>query len=92
MTVFQGAIDSFDTDDVVGNLHKNFEIMGQSHARRNTAKGAFFEMREIVLEVLTEVCNLNEEQQEAWLLFFNCAMNIIFGKFDEYNANIQKQN
>ena len=88
MELFQGAIDCFDTDDVVRNMHKNFESMASSHARRNTPKKSFFELRGIVLDVLTEACNLNEEQREAWTVFYNCAVNIIFGKFDEYNAQM----
>lgn len=86
MNLFQSAIDCFDTDDVVGNLHKNFAVMARSHASRNTRKISFFELRGILLDVLTEACNLNEEQREAWRIFYNCAVNIIFGKFDEYHA------
>lgn len=90
MGVFQGAVDCLDTDDPVGNLHKNFALMAKSHARRSTPKISFFELRTIVLEVLTESCNLNEEQQDAWRVFFNCAINIIFGQFDQVNAAVQK--
>lgn len=90
MGVFQSAIDSLDTDDVVCNLYKNFSLMAKNHARRNTPKISFFELRTIVLEVLTEACNLNEEQQEAWTVFYNCAINIIFGKFDEFNQEVHK--
>lgn len=90
MKVFQRAIDCLDTEDVVGNLHNNFTLMAANHARRVTPKGAFFELRGILLDVLTEVCSLNEEQQQAWAQFYNCAMHIIFNKFDEYNDKMQK--
>lgn len=89
MTLFQGAIDCFDTDDVVENLHKNFAVMADSHAKRQTRKISFFELRGILLDVLTEACGLNEEQREAWTIFYNCAINIIFGKFDEYHSGVR---
>lgn len=88
MTVLQTAIDTFETEDVAGNLKKNFYPMAMSHAKRKTAKHTFFELREIVLEGLTEMYHLTEEQQEAWLVFYNCIINIIFGKFDDYNASL----
>lgn len=90
MNLFQGAIDCLDTDDVVVNLHNNFKLMASNHARRVTPKGAFFELRGVLLDVLTEACNMNEEQREAWTVFYNCGLNIIFNKFDEYNAQLQK--
>lgn len=88
MGVFQGAVDALDTDEVIKNLHDNFAVMAKNHARREIPRKSFFEMRGVLIEVLTEVCELTEEQQEAWLIFYNCAINIIFGKFDEYNASL----
>lgn len=85
MKLFQKAVDCLDTDDVVGNLHKIFNPMSFNHARRVTPKQSFFDLRGIVLDVLTEVCNLNAAQQEAWTIFYNCAIHIIFNGFDEYN-------
>lgn len=89
MSVLQGAVDALDTDDVIKNLHDNFTVMAMNHARRDTPRKAFFEMRGVLIEVLTEACNLTEEQQEAWFVFYNCAISIIFGKFDEYDASLQ---
>lgn len=78
-----------DTDDVAGNLRKTFLPMGISHARRSTPKISFFELRGIIVDVLTEACNLDEEQREAWTVFFNCAINLIFNDFDQYNAQME---
>lgn len=87
--VIQTAIDCLDTDDVALNLRKTFLPMGISHARRSTPKISFFELRGIILDVLTDACNLNEEQREAWTVFFNCAINLIFNDFDQYNAQME---
>lgn len=89
MTLLHSAIDTFETDDVAGNLHKNFSAMALSHAKRKTAKHTFFELRGIVVEGLTEMYHLTEAQQEAWLVFYNCIINIIFGKYDDYSASLQ---
>lgn len=82
-SVVQAAIDALDTEDVVANLRKAFIPMAITHSKRNTSKESFFQLRTIIMEVLTEACNLNEEQQEAWMRFFNCGIHIIFSKFDQ---------
>lgn len=91
MEMFQKAIDCLDTDDVVGNLRTTFIAMATNHARRVTPKAAFFELRGVLVDVLTEACNLDGEQQQAWIVLYNCAMNIIFNRFDEYNETLTKK-
>lgn len=90
MSVFQGAIDAFDTEDIAENLRKNFAPMAVSHAKRKTSKTSFIEMRGTVLEVLTEICNMTEEEKDAWRALFDCAFHVIFNKYDDhYNKSIQ---
>lgn len=89
-TVIQTAVDCLDSDDVAGNLRNTFTAMGATHAKRHTPKASYFELRGIILDVLTDACKLNEEQREAWVVFFNCAINTIFGEYDKYHAKTIK--
>lgn len=85
--MFQTAIGS---EDVMGILTKNFTLMGKTHARRSTPKKSYFELRDVVLEVLTEACELNEEQQIAWMMFLNNTIHAIFSKYDEFTPKDRK--
>lgn len=83
VSVFQAAIDAFDSDDVVGNLMKIWEPVAVSHERRRIPKESFDELRDVILEVMTAVCTLGQEQQEAWVVLFDNVYAIIFAKYDE---------
>lgn len=83
VTVFQVAIDAFDSDDVVGNLLKIWEPIGASHSRRRIPKESFNELRDAVLEIMIAACSLTAEQQEAWVILFENIYAIVFAKMDE---------
>ena len=83
VSVFQAAIDAFDSDDVVGNLLKIWEPVSKSHERRHIPKASFDELRDVILEVMTAVCSLDEEQQAAWVVLFENVYSIMFASYDE---------
>lgn len=83
VSVFQASIDAFDSDDVVGSLTKLWEPISESHGRRKIPKASFDELRDVILEILTAVCNLDQEQQEAWSVLFDNAYGIVFAKYNE---------
>lgn len=82
VTVFQKAIDSFDSGDVVENLKKLWEPIGKSHTRRRIPKESFNELQDVILEVMTAVCSLDQEQQQAWVVLFENVYAIIFANYD----------
>lgn len=81
VSVFQVAIDAFDSDDVVGNLLKIWEPVAASHDRRRIPKQSFDELQDVILEVMTAVCSLNEEQQAAWVVLFENVYGILFANY-----------
>lgn len=83
VSVFQAAVDAFDTEDVVGSLLKIWEPIAVSHVRRRIPKESFDELRDVILEVMTAACALNQVQQEAWVVLFENVYSIIFAKYDE---------
>jgi hypothetical protein len=56
--------------------------MGKSHRRRGIPKKAFVELREVLIELLTKVCHLDEEGVEAWNLLVDIVYHVIFTNLD----------
>lgn len=57
--------------------------MGKSHKRRGISKKAFVELREVLIEVLSIVCHLDDEGKQAWNDLLDTVYHIIFSNLDE---------
>lgn len=57
--------------------------MGKTHKRRGISKKAFVELREVLLEVLSQVCHLDDEGKEAWEGLLDTIYHVIFTNLDE---------
>lgn len=57
--------------------------MGRNHKRRGISKKAFNELREIIVQVLSQVCHLDDEGKEAWNSLLDTVYHIIFNNLDE---------
>lgn len=57
--------------------------MGKNHKRRGISKKAFVELREIIVEVLSQVCHLDDEGKEAWNCLLDTVYHVIFCILDE---------
>lgn len=51
---------------------------GKNHNRRGVSKKAFMELREIIVEVLSEVCHLDDEGKDAWCSLLDTVYHVIF--------------
>lgn len=87
MKVFQAAVDAFDTTDPEGHLQQVWTKVAVTHSHHKIQKDSFNELRDVVLEVLTNVCSLEETQQEAWGAFFDLVYAIVFQKLDDIYHN-----
>lgn len=56
--------------------------MGRSHRRRGIPKKAFVELREVILNVLSEVCHLDEEGEIAWNYLIDIVFHVVFTNLD----------
>lgn len=83
MNTIRRAINAFDSDDVEAALEKVWNPIGVSHFHRHISKESFNEVRDVILEVTTDVSSLNEEQQKAWAVLLDDIYAIIFKKMDE---------
>lgn len=83
MKVFQAAVDAFDSSDPEGHLRQVWTKVAVTHARHEIQQDSFNELRDVVLEVLTKVCSLDEAQQEAWSVLFDMVYAIVFQKLEE---------
>lgn len=61
---------------------------GVSHARRKIQREPYDDLRVVVMEILTEVCQLDEEGVVAWNKFFNLVFGVFFecidGSIDQF--------
>lgn len=87
MKVFQAAVDAFDTSDPEGHLQQVWTKVAVTHSRHDIQKDSFNELRDVILEVLTGLCSLDESQQEAWGTLFDMVYLIVFQKLDEIYDN-----
>lgn len=83
MRVFQAAVDSLDSADPEAQLQQIWTKVAVTHAHHKIQEDAFNELRDVVLEVLTKVCALNDKQQQAWGVVFDIAYTIVFAKLEE---------
>lgn len=56
--------------------------VGRNHKRRAISKKAFVELREIITEVLSQVCHLDDEGKDAWHHLLDTVYHIIFSNLD----------
>lgn len=63
-------------------MDKIWQTVAVSHERRRIPKEAFNELRDVILEVLTSLCSLDQEQQEAWVALFENVYAILFAKYN----------
>lgn len=83
MKVFQAAVDAFDSSDPEGHLQQVWTKVAVTHSHHAIQKDAFNELRDVVLEVMTKLCSMDESQQEAWSVLFDIVYAIVFHKLDE---------
>lgn len=60
------------------------------HKRRGILKKSFVDLRSVVIEVLTDVCRLDEEGKKAWNDLFDTIYHVMFNVLDE-NKKINKK-
>lgn len=82
MRVFQAAVDAFDSSDPEAHLQQVWTKVAVTHSHHMIQEDAFNELRDVVLEVLTKVCALNDKQQQAWSVLFDIAYAIVFAKLE----------
>ncbi|XP_055681767.1 globin CTT-VIIA isoform X2 [Lutzomyia longipalpis] len=84
VAVFQKAVDAFNTADPVATLVEIWTEIARTHFRRQIKQKSFDELKEVVLEILTAACNLDEVQQTAWAV----TLDTIFGIISKELANL----
>lgn len=57
--------------------------MGNNHRRRGIPKKAFVEIRGIILDILADLCKLDDEGIAAWNDLIDTVYHILFTKLDE---------
>nr|BAO18451.1 globin [Polypedilum nubifer] len=80
--VFSSVIDALDKDpDMEGIKHIVAEV-GRSHAKRQIKKRSYVELRIIILEVISEMCKLDDDGIVAWSKLLDIIYHILFECID----------
>ncbi|CAO1370909.1 unnamed protein product [Diamesa serratosioi] len=89
MNVFSSVIDALDKDPELKGIKRIVAEVGRSHARRRISKKAFNELREVLVEVLSDVCQLDADGAVAWITLLDILYHIIFecldGRSDQFD-------
>ncbi|CRK86240.1 CLUMA_CG000352, isoform A [Clunio marinus] len=78
MNVFGISVDCLDKQGGIDEIIRLLNDMGRSHKRRGIPKRAFVELREIIIEVLSQVCHLDDEGKQAWNDFIDIVYHVVF--------------
>lgn len=57
--------------------------MGKNHKRRGISKKSFVQLRGVIVEVLSNLCHLDDEGIEAYSSLFDTVYHIIFNNLDD---------
>ncbi|XP_054725151.1 cytoglobin-1-like [Anastrepha obliqua] len=84
---FDQSISQLEEEGGLQKIQEIWQEIARSHVQRHhIERPAYFELRTAIVEVLTEACNLNERQAEAWNKLLDIVYDIIFKKYDELGA------
>ncbi|KAM7359748.1 globin 1 isoform 1-T2 [Cochliomyia hominivorax] len=87
--VFDESIQMLGHDWSGPKLEEMWSEVAKSHFKRQIEKQSFNELKEVILEVLTEVCNLNEKQTAAWVKLMDIVYTIVFNTLDQLKNDEQ---
>jgi hypothetical protein len=57
--------------------------IGKYHRRRGIEKKSFNQLRIVILEIMSDVCKLDDESKRAWNDLMDVLYHIIFSVLDE---------
>lgn len=75
MEKFGDTINCLQNDPLA--IPKIWETLGEEHNLREIPKTAFQDLKGVIIEILSEVCSLNDEQKGAWNILLDfCFQNV----------------
>lgn len=80
---FDESIQSLGHDWAGPKLEEMWSKIAVTHFKRQIEKQAFNELKEVILEVLTAACKLNEKQTEAWIKLLDIVYSLVFTTLDK---------
>ncbi|XP_075146660.1 globin 1 [Haematobia irritans] len=81
--IFDDSIQMLGHDWAGPKLEEMWSKIATTHFNRQIEKQSFIELKEVILEVLTAACNLNEKQTEAWIKLMDIVYSIVFTSLDK---------
>nr|BAO18441.1 globin [Polypedilum nubifer] len=83
MKIFATAIDALGTENGLQVILGVVTEIGKYHRRRGIEKKHFNQLRSVILDILGQVCKLNDEEKKAWNDLMDTVYHVIFNVLDE---------
>ncbi|XP_070504416.1 globin CTT-X-like [Chironomus tepperi] len=83
MTVFGTVIDALGTENCKSIIYDAIADNADFHGKKGIEKEHFNQIRDILVEVVTGACSLDDEGQEAWNDLMDTMYHITFNVLDE---------
>lgn len=76
MEKFGDTIECLQNDPL--EIPEIWQTLGDEHNLREIPKSAFLDLQGVIIEILSEVCKLTDEQKGAWNTLLDFCFNIVF--------------
>ncbi|KAG5674759.1 hypothetical protein PVAND_004709 [Polypedilum vanderplanki] len=81
--VFSSVVDGLERDsEMMKGIKKIIAEVGKFHAKKKVSKKSQVEVRSVLVDVLSDVCKLNDEEKAAWNKLLDIFFHVIFECID----------
>lgn len=80
MNTFSATVDAIQLEGGFEAVTDIWNEIGESHAKRRIPRSAFLELREVVVEILSAVCKLDNDGKVAWTAVLDYIYAAVFEK------------
>ncbi|CRK93815.1 CLUMA_CG007342, isoform A [Clunio marinus] len=86
--VFSSVVDALDRDPDYMGIKRILAEIGKFHAKKKITKKSQNDLRSVVVDILTDVCKLDEQGKIAWTklldIFFHVIFECLDGRADQF--------
>lgn len=78
LNTFSASVDSIQLEGGFEAVKDIWNEIGESHKKRKITRQAFLELRDVVVSILSTVCQLTNEGKVAWTILLDYIYEAVF--------------
>jgi len=78
LNTFSATVDSIQLEGGWEEVKNIWNEIGQSHSKRRISREAFLELRDVIVGILVEVCQMNDDHKQAWTILLDYIYASVF--------------